>query len=139
MHISNSFDNQFPCHRLPMHYSRIHSAVCPMKCDVSAQLTIEIITHLSNLEHEMKFHITIQFKLLETNDNIHIEKTVICLIMILFSMWRKFHYLINEASHIDGECISENSATKTSSYVLPSFSLSNYVVELLDEYVHSCV
>jgi hypothetical protein len=122
-----------------MHYSRIHSAVCPMKCDMSAQLTIEIITHLSNVEHKMKFHITIQFKLLETNDIIDIDKIVICLITILIEMWRKLHYLIKETGHINGECISENSDTRTSSYVLPQFSLIHYVAELLDEYVHSCV
>jgi hypothetical protein len=61
----------------------MHSAVCPMKCVASAQLTAEIITHLSKLEHEMKFHITTQFKLLEINNVTDIDKIVICLIMIL--------------------------------------------------------
>lgn len=110
-----------------------------MKCDVSAQLTTQIITHLSNIEHEIEFHIAIQFKLLETNDKIDIDKIVICLIMILFVVWKKFDYFIKEASHTDGECISENSATNSSSYILFSFYLIHDVVGLLDEYVHSCV
>lgn len=142
MHKSNGFDNQFPYDsynpRLLMHYSRIHSTVCPMKCDVSAQLTTEIITHLSNLEHEMKFHIAIQFKLLETNNIIDTDKSVISLVMILLVVWRKLHCLIKEASHIDGEYISENSASKSSSYVLSFISLLHDVVGLLYKYFHSC-
>jgi hypothetical protein len=109
IHISSGFDNQFPFDsyypRLLMHYSCIHSAVRPMKCDVIAQLTTEIITHLSNLEHEMKFHVKIQFELLETNNIIDIDKIVICLIMILIVVRRIVHYFIKEASHTDGECI----------------------------------
>jgi hypothetical protein len=89
-----------------------------MKCDVIAQLTTDIITHLSNLVDYMKFHVAIQFKLLQTDNISDIDKRVICVIMILIVSWRKVHYFTKEASHIGGECISENSATKNCSYVL---------------------
>jgi hypothetical protein len=48
-----------------------------------AQLTGEIATHLCKPRHEIKFHITIQFNLLEINVIIETDKIVFGRIMIL--------------------------------------------------------
>jgi len=54
-----------------------------MKCVVIAQLTDRIITHLSKLDSEMKFHITIQFNLVDRSDMLKLSKITLGRIMML--------------------------------------------------------